>query len=119
MARPRIHNTKLPAYVRIKSGAYYFRDVKLCRVQEGEAALYQALAKRMQAQTSDAVPVAVEAFVRTELTNLSPSARKEHERLLRVFADVFKDFTVSQVEPRDIKDACDALYSGRPSAAPT
>jgi Phage integrase family len=117
MPRPRIHDTKLPAYVRIKSGAYYFKNVKLCRVSEGESAFYQALAKRIQDQTTDAIPVAVAAFCETELNKLSAPVRKEHKRLLTVFADVFKDFRVSQVEPRDIKDACDSLYSGKSSAA--
>lgn len=117
MARPRLHNIKLPAYVRIKSGAYYFKNVKLCRVTDGESALYMALAKRIQEQTSDMMPVAVATYIRSELKHLSSSARKEHIRLLTIAANVFKNFTVSQVEPRDIKDACDSLYSGKASAA--
>lgn len=117
MSRPRKSGSKLPPYVRIKSGAYYFKTTKLSRVGEGEAVMYRELGKRMQTQSADSIPIAVQSFLKSEIDKLSPSAKREHERLLLIFSNVFKDFSVSQVEPADIKNACDALYTGKASAA--
>lgn len=116
MARPRKLDRHLPAYVRIKSGAYYYRDQKLCRVDAGESALYAALAKRKEMPSGDSIPAVVEQFKRT-LGNLSPSARKEHARLLDVFAKDFAEFKVADVSAVDIKRSMRNLYGDKRPAA--
>lgn len=118
MARPRKLDRHLPAYVRIKSGSYYYRDQKLCRVDDGESRLYEALATRKALPSADSVPAIVEQFKRERLGKLSPSARKEHARILDVFAQDFADFKISDVTARDIKRSIRNLYGdSKPSAA--
>ncbi len=117
MARPRKLNKHLPAYVRIKSGAYYFRDQKLCRVDEGESKLYEALATRKALPSADSIPATVARFKTEKLSTLSPSARKEHARILDVFADDFSDFKVTEVSAVDIKKSMHNLYGDKRSAA--
>lgn len=117
MARPRKSDSKLHAYVRIKSGSYYFHDLKLCRVADGEAAMYAELAKRMAAPAQNMITAAVKKFKTECLGALSPSARKEHARILDVFADEFAEFRVDQVTAADIKRSIRNKYADKPSAA--
>ena len=119
MSRPRERDSKLPKYVRIRHGSYVYKDQKLCRVDEGESAMYDALAKRTKLMNLELVPAAVAGFKLEELSKLSSSARKEHERLLDIFADEFSDFAVAQISARDIKRSARNLYAtaGKLSAA--
>jgi integrase len=117
MARPRKLDKHLPAYVRIKSGAYYYRDQKLCRVDDGESKLYEALATRKALPSSDSIPAIVAQFKREALGALSPSVRKEHARILDVFAQDFSDFKVTEVSAVDIKRSMRNLYGDKRPAA--
>lgn len=117
MSRPRKHDKGLPEYVRIKSGAYYYRDKKLSRVVDGESAMYDALAKKKALPDLDTIPIAVAQFKSERMSALSPSARKEHERLLKIFAHEFREFTVEQVTSVDIKRSARQLFAGKDFAA--
>ncbi len=117
MSRPRKRDTKLPPYVRIRHGSYVYKDEKLCRADEGEAAMYDALAKRMKLTNVELVPAAVAAYKLDYLGTLSDSARKEHERLLDLFADEFSEFAVAQITSRDVKRSVRNLFAGKLSAA--
>lgn len=119
MSRPRIHKTGLPKYVRIKSGAYYYHDRKLCRVDDGESAMYDALADRKALHVSlDTIPIAVAAYKHECLPALSPSARKEHGRLLDIFSKDFAEYRVDQITSRDIKGSIKDLFGkDKPTAA--
>lgn len=117
MSRPRKRDKHLPAYVRIVHGSYQYRDKVLCRVEDGEAAMYEALAKRKKLSDLDRIPAAVAAFKIEYLRTLSQSSRKEHARLLNVFSDEFSDFNVQQVKAPHIAKSIDNLYAGKASAA--
>lgn len=117
MARPRKHDTGLPKYVRPRYGSYYYKDKFLCRIEDGEAKMYEELAKRKAEVDNTLVPFAVALFKADYLPTLSPSAKVEHGRLLNVFASEFAEFKVGDVESPDIKDSIKNLYAGRPSAA--
>jgi integrase len=117
VSRPRKHDKHLPAYVRIKSGAYYYRGSKLCRVSEGESRLYELLAERMRTGNVQTIPAAVAAFKLTYLPTLAPSSREGHARHLSIFAAEFEEFRVDQVRPVHIKRSIMNLYGDKPTAA--
>src|SRR4051794_41040652 len=110
MARPRKHNKGLPAYVRIRHGSYRYKDKRLCRVEEGEGAMYAALAKIKALPAIDMVPAAVGKFKLEYLLRLAPSTRKEHARLLDIFAGDLAEFRVDQVDGPAIKRSIKNLY---------
>jgi integrase len=117
VSRPRKHDRHLPAYVRIKSGAYYYRTTKVCRVDEGEARLYELLADRMRTSNLQPMPAAVAAFKIAYLRTLAPSTRDEHARYLTIFSDEFAEFRVDQVRAVDIQRSVRNLYAGKDTAA--
>lgn len=117
MGRPRKHDRGLPAYVRVLSGAYYYRGKKLCRVDEGESAMYDALAKRKALPSVETVPAAVAKFKLKCLSKLTHVVAKEHGRLLDIFADDFKAFRVDQVDSVAVKKSILHHFDGKPSAA--
>lgn len=117
MGRPRKHDKGLPAYVRIRFGSYVYRDKKLCRVSEGETAMYEALAKVKALPAIDLVRAAVAKFKLEYLPRLAPSTRKEHARLLDIFAEDFAEFRVDQVDAPAIKRSIKNLYPDKPTAA--
>lgn len=110
MGRPRKHNKGLPKYVRIRNGSYLYRDKKLCRVDDGEARMYEELAKRKENGDLTMIPEAVGAFKLEYLPTLAPSSRAEHKRLLDIFADEFSEFRVQDVKPNHIKKSVRNLY---------
>lgn len=103
--------------MRIRHGSYLYRDKKLCRVSEGEAKMYEVLASIKRESASDMIQAAVGRFKKFHLPTLSVSARKEHDRILNVFADEFEHFAVAQVQATDIRQSCHLLYQDKPSAA--
>jgi len=117
MARPRKRDKGLPAYVRIRHGSYVYKDKKLCRVDEGESAMYEALAKAKALPGIDMVPAAVGKFKLEYLPTLAASTRKEHARLLDIFAKDFSEFRVDQVDAPAIKRSIKNLYAGKLTAA--
>jgi integrase len=117
MGRPRKHDKGLPAYVRIRHGSYQYRGRKLCRVEEGEAVMYTALAKLKAAPAVELVPAAVAKFKLEYLPRLAASTRKEHARLLDIFATDFSEFRVDQVDAPAIKRSIKNLYPDKLTAA--
>jgi len=117
VSRPRKHDRHLPAYVRIKHGSYEYRGRKVCRVAEGEARLYEALAKLKAPVDLQRIPAAVEAFKLAYLPTLSVSWRGDATRLLGVFADEFEEYRVDQVAATDVTRSIDNLYTGKATSA--
>lgn len=117
MGRPRKHNKGLPNYVRIRHGSYTYKDQKLCRVESGLAAMYDALAKRLQTMDITMVPAAVASFKRDYLPTLSPGSRPEADRRLSVLANEFEQFRVDAVTPLFIRNSIKQLYPDKPGAA--
>jgi hypothetical protein len=102
----------------VRHGSYQYQDKKLCRVEEGEARMYEKLAELKRGQLDvTMLPAAVAAFKLDYLPTLSPSARKEHDRLLTVFSDEFTEYRVDQVSPVDIRRSIRNLYAGKLAAA--
>lgn len=108
MGRPRKRNRKLPTRVYEHHGSYRFCDIDgrfhtLCRVTDGEAAMYEALAKLMrQIDDPGRMPDALARFKLEHLPTLSPSTRDEHKRIYDIFIEQFADFLVTEVRPVDI-----------------
>lgn len=109
MGRPRSKRFRhLPRGVRAKHGAYFFEDYvgrwhKLCREDEGEARMYEALAKLKRAERDpDRMPVAIEQFKLEHLPTLAYSTRVEHTRIYDLLSAEFAEFTVAEVRPTDI-----------------
>jgi hypothetical protein len=109
MSRPRRHNKGLPAYVRIRYGSYLFKDKKLCRVDAGEARMYEELAKRV-AVGGTKVPALVMQFKSEFLGTLAPTSQVDYSRLLDIFAKVFAEFSVEEIEPHHIKASITTLF---------
>ena len=79
------------------------RKHTLCRVEDGEAAMYEALAKVIrEADDPGRMPDALARFKLEHLAGLSPSTRVEHRRIYDIFIEQFQDFTVTEVRPTDI-----------------
>jgi integrase len=120
MGRPRKHNVdlRLPKYVRIRNGSYLYRDKKLCRVDEGEAKMYEELGKAKKKKAGlEMVPDAVEAFKLEYLPTLARSYRPTAELLLDKFADEFEEFKVKDVTAVTIRRSAKHLYGSKPSMA--
>ena len=114
-------NRKYPPRVYPKHGSLWFVDIarkwhKLCRVDAGEAAMYQALAARLEVLPLRRMPAAIATFEQDYLRSLAVSTQKEHARLLDVAAGEFADFDVPDVQPSDIARSIKNLYAGRPTA---
>jgi integrase len=103
--------------VRIRHGSYQYKGRKLCRVEDGEAAMYHALAKSKALPAIDMVPAAVAKFKVEYLPRLAASTRKEHTRLLDIFAKDFADFRVDQVDAPAIKRSVKNLFANKLTAA--
>lgn len=98
----------------IRHGAYIYKyRQKLCRVDEGIAKMYDALARKLQNLDIEKIPTAVAAYKRTYLPTLKLSTRSEVNRRLDVFAHLFAKFTVAQVTPVDIRKAIKMTYSDK------
>lgn len=112
---------KLPRRVYPKHGSLWFVDIarkwhKLCRADAGEAAMYQALAARIEALPLNRMPAAIAQFKLDYLPSLAVTTQKEHARLLDVAADEFEDFDVPDVQPSDVALSVKNRYAGRPTA---
>src|SRR5712691_6158359 len=112
---------KLPKRVYLKHGSLWFVDIgrrwhKLCRAGAGEAAMYQALAARLEVFPLRRMPAAIVRFKEEYLSGLAISTQKEHARLLDVAAGEFADFDVPDVQPSDVARSIRNLYAGRPTA---
>lgn len=77
---------------------------KLCRIEDGEAAMHTALATLLgdaPATTGD-MPDLINVFRAEYFTALSFDVRKEYERMFEVIAKAFVNFNANQVEPGDV-----------------
>lgn len=106
---------KIAKRVYEKHGAWYFVDRgnkwhRLCKITEGEAAMFAALAKVMAAPPEGSMPSAIAAFKVAKLKSLSLSASKEYSRLLDIAADDFEAFDVPDVRPADVKKSVEHHY---------
>lgn len=107
--------------VTVKDGRYYYiQDLedrskttgkpkqkwhKLSRVNSGEAALHKSLAELLgdcEKQTDGNIARVIREFQKIHLPSLSPSVRKEYERMFRVIANGFSLFDVGEVIPGDV-----------------
>lgn len=113
MSRPRKHDSKLPAYVRKRFGSYLYKDRKLCRVDEGEARMYEELAKRKVLSDVMLVPAAVAKFKGEFLGTLAPTSQVDYSRMLDIFAKTFTEYRVDEVTAPDIKQAIKRLFGGK------
>ncbi len=108
MGRTRKHNRGLPRRVYIRNGSYYLVDISgrwhcLCRVSEGEPAMYAALAVALKGEPRKGdMRSALARFQSVHLPPLAYTTRKEYERNYEVIANEFEDFDVAQVQPRHI-----------------
>jgi integrase len=93
------------------------RKHTLCRVEDGEPAMYEALAKIMRtADDPDRVPEAIALFKLDHLRKLAPSTRVEHARIYDKLSVEFADFRVAEVEPKDVARSLDLNYPGKLTA---
>lgn len=119
----------LPPRVQPKGGALYdthseYVDGKrrvvwtrLCSIDEGEAALYRALAQLRGEAGGPDLPGHVEAFRAHYLPTLgSVAMQKDAGRMLDRIAADFSDFHVEQVRPSDVEDFTDGFGDKRSSA---
>src|SRR5262245_3985366 len=108
MGRPRKKDRHLPRRVYASDGAYYFVDHggtwhRLSRMEDGEAAMYDALARLKEAADHpDLMPEAIAAFKIEYLPTLAVSTRVEHGRMLNCIAQDFYAARVPDVRPKDI-----------------
>jgi len=114
--------TMLPRRVYAKHGSLWFVDHarrwhKLCRVTDGEARMYLALAALVDAPPASRMPAAIGAFKAEVLRTLAPSTQREHARLLDIAAVEFGGFDVVDVQPADVSRSVKQLYAGKPTAA--
>jgi len=119
VSRPRKKDRHLPRRVYQSHGAFYFVDAngawhKLCRIEDGEAALYDALAKIKAAPSGNSMPAAIATFKLSYLPSLAVSTRVEHGRMLDMISHDFKDYTVPQVEAPDIDRFLSNHYDADP-----
>jgi integrase len=89
-------------------GAYYFVDHGrtwhwLSRIEDGEATMYDALARvKEAADNPDLMPEAIAAFKIEYLPTLAVSTRVEHSRMLDRIAEDFHAARVPDVRPKDV-----------------
>jgi integrase len=137
MPRKRKTGAGLPKRVYEKHGARYFvprepmldpRDptskkkkswLFLCRVDEGDAAMYTALGKLLDENrlVSGSMPAACAEFKASKLGEYSDEVKEAYERYLDVIAGVFQDFHVAQVTTKDCADFLRAKYKGKANTA--
>jgi len=115
---------KLPERVRIQHGRYYLlsqaternaagrlkrRWVPLTRVDEGPAALYDALATlhREVEHGAPMMPSLVATWRLHELPRYAAKTRTEYHRMSERIAEAYADFAVTQIRPKDVADLVD------------
>lgn len=87
----------------------------ICRIDEGQAAMYRKLADLTDA-TKGNMSAHLDEFSKTYLPSQSPSWRKESERMLGHLKTFFKNYNVTQVEPIDVQDLVNHFDSAKESA---
>lgn len=121
---------KLPPKVTEKHGRYYLlaqstersaggrlkrRWVPLSRVDQGPAALYEAIAAVHRAPSTSAMPAIIQAWRTAALPGYAVKTRMEYERMCAVLAKGFEAFDIADVRPTDVADFVDQ-WADRPRA---
>lgn len=93
------------------------RWISLTRVDEGLGALEQALDafRAGPRKKTGNLPATVKAYLASIVADLTPSVRKEYERMFTVISDRLEAFDIDQVAPRDVLDFL-SLFAGKPTA---
>jgi len=80
---------KRPPKVHEKDGSWYYvhrnKWNRLCRVSEGEAALYQALAEQKKPEIPRTVNALLDAYMAEKIPELALSTRPDYERIIRTY----------------------------------
>jgi integrase len=128
MARPRKSGSTLPPYVRQRHGAYHYdrpgvRSCKLCRVDQGLAAMHEALAKVLRDLEEESPVKGMVRLCREwktlehhefGLRRYSQKTRGEYERMLGHIERWFQNFDVHQVKPHHIAQQLDKKFATKP-----
>lgn len=91
---------------------------KLTRIDEGEAALLEAL---KQFHAAPAAPRAgsmaahVQAFTRAHFSTLTVDVRREYARMFTVISQAFEEFDTDQVLPGDVLSFLNTNFAGNPT----
>lgn len=137
MPRKRKEGAGLPRRVYQKHGAYYFvprepmldpRDpaskekkswLYLCRIEDGEAALYTELGKLLDEKrlAAGSMPFVCAEFKAHKLGEYTDETRKDYTRYLDLIASVFEDFHAAQVTTKDCADFLRAKFKGKANTA--
>jgi len=121
MGRTRKNNRGLPSRVYVRNGAYYLVDIggrwhRLCRVSEGEPAMYLALSEALQGTPKQGnMRAALARFRAAHLHLMAHSTKKEYERNYDLIAEAFAEFDVAQVQPRHVVKFL-ANFADKPTA---
>lgn len=90
---------------------------KLCRIDEGEAAVHAALARLLgEAPASDDtgdMPALIKLFEADHFQTLTFDVRREYERMFALVAKAFKKFDARMVEPGDVVKFLNDNFSGK------
>lgn len=90
----------------------------LTRVDEGEAALHQALAALLgePQKRQGNMPVLVKAFLKEHLKGLTLGVADEYERMFDVIEKAFEQFDVGQVKPGTVRAFLLGNFGDKPTA---
>ncbi|MCE2724487.1 MAG: tyrosine-type recombinase/integrase [Burkholderiales bacterium] len=89
------------------------KAIPLSRVEDGETALFQALAKIEQPEIVGNCPARIEEFKTTYLSTLSEQSRKEYGRVYDDCKIALKSLSTEEVAPADVLDILDQLNTPR------
>lgn len=134
MNRSRKTNRGLPRRVYIKDGSYRFlapakiRDPKdgklkswitLARLDDGQAAMYEALAKLLGERQLDqeSMPYLCTEFKANKLGKYGDETKKQYGAYLDVIANDFEEFRVDQVTTKDFAGFLKDNFKDKPNTA--
>jgi integrase len=132
MNRKRKSHKGLPHRVYVKHGAYYFVSVdpikvggelkkwiRLCAVDDGQAAMLSALAKLLGDKSMDAgsMPHLCTEYAARKLGKYSKETQDNYRQYLSVISAVFDDFGVADVTTKDWSDFLRAKYPDKANTA--
>lgn len=136
MNRKRKTNRGLPRRVYVNHGAYYFvpteatvdprapkagpkKWIKLCALDDGEAAMHAALAVVLGSPVNaeGMMPWCCSEFRTRMLGAYTEATQGDYRRYLGVIADVFENFHATQVTTKDWADFLRARFADKPNTA--
>jgi integrase len=118
----------LPRGVRPKHGAFYlveplkldgkwlYRWHRLCKISDGEAALYTALGIAKAPPPVGNFADTITEFKKHYLPERVLTTRREAERMLDIISTGFSDFNVNEPDAADVIDFCDQFKHARSAA---